>query len=120
MLNIINEKDQGRIWIPNIVFENSPKRIFIKSDSQSSISVKREGESIKKFSFEQNEYFEFQGNENAIVFENTYDLQLTCLFDFHFYPFDTQMCKIMVSINTVQTVRLDAAKSTTMVLSSQP
>ena len=98
MLNIMNERDQGKIWIPKIIFYNSPKRYFIKSDALSSISIRCEGTSNNKFSFEQNEYDEFQGNENSIIFENMYDLQLTCKFEFHFYPFDTQQCFIMVSI----------------------
>ena len=115
MLNIMNEKDLGRIWIPTIVFENSPKRIFIKSESLSSISVKREEKAIKKFSFELNEYEEFQGAENAIVFENTYELQLTCLFDFHFYPFDIQLCRITVSTKNCKTDRADIANSQNIV-----
>ena len=93
----MNERDQGKIWIPKIIFYNNPKRYFIKSDALSSISIKCEGTSNNKFSFEQNEYDEFQGNENSIIFENMYDLQLTCKFEFHFYPFDTQQCFIMVS-----------------------
>ena len=96
-MNILNEKDQGRIWIPNILFYNNPERSFIRSDSLSSVVIERDGDSINKFSFEKNEFDEFEGNQNLLIYENIYDMQLTCQFEFHFYPFDTQQCFIKVS-----------------------
>lgn len=93
----MNEKDQSKIWIPNILFYNNPKQTYIKPDALSSINIKREGNPLQKFSFEQNEYEEFQGNENSLIYENLYDLPLTCNFEFHYYPFDTQRCFLVVS-----------------------
>ena len=93
----MNEKDKDKIWIPNIVFSNSPDKIYTKVDSLSALNVIRRGNMLRKFNFEQNEFEEFQGNENPIIFENIYFLKLTCKFDLHYYPFDTQTCLITVS-----------------------
>ena len=97
MLNALNEEDRSRIWIPNIIFENACEKMFIKNDDLSSISIKREGNPLHKFSFEQNEYEEFKGKYNSLKYQNTSTLQLICEFNLHFYPFDTQGCLIMVS-----------------------
>ena len=97
MLNALNEEDRSRIWIPNIIFENACEKTFIRSDELSSISIKREGSPVLKFSFEQNEFEEFRGRNNPLKYQNTYSLQLICEFNLHYYPFDTQGCLIMVS-----------------------
>ena len=99
LLNSMNEKDKDRIWIPNIVFDNCPARTYVQIDALSSLNVIRRGNFLKKFTFEQNEYQEFQGKENPIIFENIYFLKLTCKFDLHYYPFDTQACFIKVSFH---------------------
>jgi len=41
-----------------------------------------------------NEYF--KGSENPFIFEQFYDLNLRCNFDFTYYPFDQQLCGIEV------------------------
>jgi hypothetical protein len=40
----------------------------------------------------------FQGNENPLIYKRTFELDLHCSFDLHWYPFDTQTCLIIVSI----------------------
>jgi len=84
------------IWIPKIVFANSQEKIYIKHEPLSTLLIMREDDPIRKFSFELNEYEEFEGKDNALIYENVFALKFTCNFDLHLYPFDTQHCKIMV------------------------
>lgn len=93
----MNDDDKSRIWIPKIVFDNNPGRKFVKITPLSALSVKYQGQPHNNFNFEINEFEEFRGNENPLVFENIYDLKMNCKFDFHYYPFDTQQCFISVS-----------------------
>ena len=106
----MNEQDKNLIWIPKIVFDNNPERTFVEISPLSALSILLKGNLTRKFNFDLNEYEEFQGSENPVVFENIYDLKMNCKFELHFYPFDSQHCFITVSfINSFRssTVMLD-------------
>ena len=96
MLNAVNEQDQTRIWIPNLVFENSPDKKYIANEALSTLSIKKEGSFERSFNFELNEFEEFDGAVTPVVYGNTLDLKLMCELELHFYPFDTQNCYIKV------------------------
>ena len=91
----------NRIWIPKIIFENDQSRVFIKYEDLSMIKINRLGKAKSKFNFILNEYEEFAGSENPLVFENIYELKLNCELELHFFPFDTQHCLINVSKHDV-------------------
>jgi hypothetical protein len=97
-LNTIGEAGKSILWIPNLIFDNSPTSIYIKNDPLSSLSVKPKEESISKFDFHFQEFEEFKGISNPLSFKSNYELQLGCDFDLHFYPFDQQKCFITVNI----------------------
>ena len=99
MLNAVNDYDQSRIWIPNLVFENSPKKKYTANEPLSTLNIiKKVGSFERKFSFELNEYEEYEGAQTPLVYGNTFDMRLMCELDLHFYPFDTQTCYIKVSL----------------------
>jgi hypothetical protein len=89
------------VWIPNLIFDNSPNSVYIKNDPLSSLSVKLKEEPVSKFDFNFQEFEEFQGISNPLSFKSNYELQLGCDFDLHNYPFDHQKCFITVSIITL-------------------
>ena len=101
--NIVNSDDRNKIWIPNLIFDNSVPEALIKNDAFSSLSVKQEGYPklqtepyMAKITtnFVENEIF--SGSDNPLVFARNYELMLGCSFELHFYPFDTQICCIVV------------------------
>jgi len=98
LLNAVNEEDQNRIWIPNLVFENSLDKKFIAIEPLSTLSIKKESSSVRRFSFELNESEEYDGKKTELVYGNIFDMRLLCELDLHFYPFDTQTCFIKVSL----------------------
>ena len=102
MLNAVNEQDQSKIWIPNLVFENSPEKKYIANEALSTLSVKKDGSPERKFSFQLNEYEEYDGEMTPLVYGNMFDLKLMCELDLHFYPFDTQTCFIKVRFHSHQ------------------
>ena len=97
----MDDDDKDRVWIPKIVFDNNPGRTFVKITPLSALSVRLQGKPTNSFSFEINEYEEFKGSENGLVFENIYDLKMNCKFQLHYYPFDSQQCYITVSETTM-------------------
>jgi hypothetical protein len=76
---------------------------LVKNDEFSSLSVKQKGypqlqtelflAQVTK-DFVENEIF--TGSDNSLVFTRNYELRLACEFALQFYPFDTQMCSIVV------------------------
>ena len=55
----------------------------------------------------------FFGDENKLNYINTYSEKLDCTFDLRSYPFDTQVCSIMLKVpkSSIKQVQLVASKS---------
>ncbi len=94
--NTLGEEEQKSVWIPNLLFENSQSGTFTNNEPMSVLRVKHRGEPVTNFNFQLNEYEEFEGNANPLVYENNYDLKLDCEFELHYFPFDYQKCYITV------------------------
>ena len=43
------------------------------------------------------EKYLYKGSENPFAFTRTYDINFSCHFDLHDYPFDLQTCLILVT-----------------------
>jgi hypothetical protein len=48
-MNTIGETGKSIVWIPNLIFDNSPTGFYIKNDPLSSLSVKSNGMPVSKF-----------------------------------------------------------------------
>ena len=103
--NTVNLESRNKIWLPNLVFDNSIAEVQIKNDGFSSLSVKREGNPVaqlhKRYPQATNEFQEsekFTGDTNPLVYARNYELKLGCEFALHYYPFDTQTCLVTVTI----------------------
>ena len=97
--NVIGAEEKGEIWFPKLVFTNSLPEIQIQNDDTAVVTVTKEGSPILN---ENNELFAeneiFKGEENPIVLERYIDLDLRCNFEFSKYPFDQQLCSVLVSL----------------------
>ena len=95
-VNTIGEKDSKIVWIPNLIFENSPSGVYIQNHALSSLSVTAKEEPLSKFDFNFQEFEEFSGISNPLCFKSSYELKLGCEFELLYYPFDYQECYITV------------------------
>jgi hypothetical protein len=95
--NVIDEEERKKIWIPNLVFENSLRDAFIQIDDLSSLKVMREGQPRLSLNQYLQENEEFLGANNPLVYSRNYDLPLWCEFELHYFPFDHQQCYLTVS-----------------------
>jgi len=94
--NTFGFQEQNNVWIPKLLFDNNPSGGFIKNDEMSILFAQRKAKPETKFSFDLNEYQEFKGNSNTIIYENTYIMKFGCELELLYYPFDTQKCYIVV------------------------
>jgi len=98
--NAVNLIDRDKLWMPNLVFENNPTRLYVENERLSFLRIRREGHPKGRFDFTLDEYQTFKGSENPIVYENIYDTKFECKMELHHYPFDTQHCFFKVSIHS--------------------
>ena len=115
--NALSNEDKEKLWIPNLVFENNPKGLFVKNELLSVLRIQREGILEDKFDFQHNEYKWYKGAENPVSFENIYEMKLACEMELHFYPFDTQRCYIQVSKIMVQVKKCHLIATLTFIFS---
>jgi len=78
VLNSLSNVDKEKLWIPNLVFTNNIGRLFVKNDPLSVLKILPEGTPVNRFDFKNNEHKLYKGSENPLLYENDYDLKLTC------------------------------------------
>ena len=93
-MNILSPEDRDKIWVPNLIFDNTDSNEEAKYDKKSYIKVipsKTFGYMIADYDVRDNTYI-FDGEENALESERTYNTQFICSYKMNWYPFDTQTC----------------------------
>jgi len=95
-VNSVGPDERKKLWIPNLVFDNSPFDAYIKNDALSSLIVHREGPTSLVLNSDLQENEESSGNQNSLEYARNFELELGCDFELQKYPFDTQICSIVV------------------------
>ena len=70
----------------------------IQNDQLSIVSIKREMDPRLNSYDELYENEIFDGATNPLIFDRYYTLNLRCNYNFYYFPFDHQPCKIKVSV----------------------
>ena len=92
----VGDDERNKIWIPNLIFENSVKEKLVENDKFSTLTVLQNGTGLQKTNEHLQENMEYKGSENFLIFSRTYLMDFGCEFELHSYPFDTQTCTIKV------------------------
>ncbi len=95
--NIIGPDEREKIWIPNLIFENSLEDVQILNDPFSSLIVYDTGNFTNHLNNDLQENKQYVGSENGITYSRVYKMRLFCFFEQHNYPFDSQKCLIKVN-----------------------
>nr|XP_040574129.1 gamma-aminobutyric acid receptor subunit rho-2-like [Lepeophtheirus salmonis] len=101
--SILTEKEKASIWIPMVSFLNSAGSITtLIVDPLAEVSIHKSTTAQGKISPMStiHEALTFNGNEAEIRYKRAFEFPIHCKFDFGFYPFDTQICKIEVSLSS--------------------
>ena len=90
--------NEEKIWTPILRFHNTESKATTISDSESWITIKRQG----NFSYEDAGSLEnrhnYVGSENEITQTRTYNINFICNYGLGNYPFDTQICFMNISL----------------------
>ena len=92
----LGAEEINQIWIPQLVFTNSLEQTVFFIDASSSLTIQREGDPYLPSSDGLAENFYYNGYENPLLYNDTYELTFHCHFELANYPFDFQHCFIMV------------------------
>ena len=95
-LNIPNEEVINALWVPTIVFENTEDKFETPIDRKSRILVKKEGQYTLSPVEEMEEIAYYKGSENSLQYSRDFFLRFKCHFELHYYPFDSQVCTILM------------------------
>ena len=94
----MEKDDQYKIWIPPAFFENTKDSDEIVNDHRSSAYVTRNG-SFELVDMDMVYNTEiFRGDENFITLSRSYRQEFICIYQIAWYPFDTQRCRIVLSL----------------------
>ena len=95
-LNLPNAWEKHKIWIPVLIFENTETNYETLLDPQARIYVNRSGNYTLSSEFETEEIAKYKGSENSIHYMRTFYHRFKCNFQLQNFPFDTQVCKILL------------------------
>ena len=97
-LNILVEEEKQKIWTPKLIFDNTDKKTRTKTDSESVISVKREGDYTQNTLEDFNNIYVFEGIDNPLDMNRVYETEWICDYEMNWYPFDTQKCRMTFAV----------------------
>ena len=98
LLNTLVQDEKQKIWTPSLIFDNTDEKIRTKTDDESLISVKREGNfTINTIDNVDNVYM-YDGAENSLQMSRVYQIGWICEYQMNWYPFDTQVCSMTISV----------------------
>ena len=105
-INVLEPEAWIRMWAPNILFKNTRNSINIKgmaNEKDSFVSLRLDSKINKPEDLTSvMKNFMYKGTDITICKGNTYTVAFNCDFDWQYYPFDSQICSIIMSISTAK------------------
>ena len=93
-LNTLVESEKQNIWTPRLIFHNTDESTRTTTDSESVISVRREGNYTTSTIETIDNTYIFLGSENPLVMSRIYQTEWICDYEMNWFPFDTQKCQM--------------------------
>ena len=69
------------------------------TDMESIISVKREGNFTQNTMEDLDNTYMFRGEDNPLDMSRVYETEWICDYQMNWYPFDTQVCSMVISVS---------------------
>ena len=92
-------KKEFKVWTPNFNFHSTEGALTtnrIPSDESSTLRVQRQGSPFVNNVHELAFYQQFEGHENVLHKNSYYSFSFICDFHFGNFPFDQQVCRLMI------------------------
>jgi len=98
-LNVLLFDDfSPKIWVASLIFANSHDNEITTVDEKTSLTVDKKGDFILSPLDEVNEVAYYEGAENPITYRREFSKEFSCEFQLFNYPFDTQECRIRLTL----------------------
>ena len=97
-LNNLVEEEKQMIWTPSLIFQNTDENIRTLTDSESTISVKRESNFTQNTISENDNTYIFKGMDNPLEMNRVYETDWICDYEMNWFPFDTQKCRMTFAV----------------------
>ena len=94
----IGDEERNKIWIPNLIFDNSAKERLAENDKFSILAILQDSYGRQKTNEFLQENILHLGSNHFIVYSRAYLMDFGCEFEQHSYPFDSQTCSIQVIV----------------------
>ncbi len=95
-LNTLRVMERDEIWTPEIIFHNIKGKVESLNDRKAYLTVSREGTYKRSAASTLENAYIYEGRENPLTMSRVYSLDFLCEFDMAVYPFDTQVCTIVM------------------------
>ena len=104
-LNVLSLSEVESIWVPRLNFYNTrsaietelDRKVITKIIPSDNFTHEKAPMSVK------NNMYIFKGSENRVFMSRSYDTNFLCEYNMAYYPFDTQICTMDITLNVVQT-----------------
>ena len=96
--NLLSRTSTQAIWLPSLILSNTIGNLAILDSQTYYVLVSKDADPIYGPRQALHEAMIFSGKENNLVLTDTYDTKLSCAFELKYYPFDSQRCRIDVTI----------------------
>ena len=93
-LNALTLEDLDHLWIPYVIYANTDNNEAVSIDPtvKTSAFLTREGDYVMSGIEVADEIMIFKGEENRLTLTQTYSKVFQCIYQIHWFPFDTQVC----------------------------
>ena len=79
------------IWVPVVIFANTPYNDITPTDEKSSLTVEKVGNNVNSVWYQLEEVAYYEGAENPVTYRRKFNKNFACDFQLYYFPFDTQV-----------------------------
>nr|XP_053637310.1 glycine receptor subunit alpha-4-like [Cherax quadricarinatus] len=98
-LNIILPSEAETMWVPVVDFLNADSNQHTLVDDDCKVTVERHGQPNEDDIEKSREARVYEGRDNYIRMSRKYTVVFKCLFNFLYYPFNTDYCTMVFRMN---------------------
>ena len=96
-LNIPDQDIIEKLWVPVIIFDNTENKYETPLDKKARLVVEKKGAYTLAPITETEEIAYYKGSENSLQYSRDFYLRFKCQFELQNYPFDKQICTILLT-----------------------
>ena len=97
-MNVISRDELNKIWLPQIIFDNTEEGQITINDDKASATINRTGQGTGSDTSISEDIDIYRGSENSITLSRLYNIDFFCDYDMRWYPFDAQTCFMVMKL----------------------